>query len=96
MSEETLPSGARQQSEQYEFTEFPLTMLALGSLSKRGSDYYGLGNWRGIPVDSHLNHAIGHVYKCLAGLDTTTNFGDKEDHLLQAIWRLIAAYEVSK
>lgn len=59
-------------------------MLALGNVLFLGKEKYGKDNWRNIPTDDHLNHAMMHIFAHLAG--------DKQDvHLEHAFCRLMFA-----
>lgn len=52
-----------------------------------GESKYGEGNWKKISILSHINHALGHLFKYLAK--------DKsEDHLSHAASRLLFALEL--
>lgn len=64
----------------------PEAALVLAQVLHEGAEVYGEGqdNWRRIPVNDHLNHAVAHVYRHLGG-DTS------EDHLGHAFCRLMFA-----
>ena len=78
-------SGGQQSSTSYDFTLFdPHALFAIAEVLKKGADKYGTDNPRYISVNSHLNHALAHIYAHLAN--------DKQDnHLINACCRLIFA-----
>jgi len=53
-----------------------------------GAEKYGANNWRGIPVEDHLNHLIMHAYAYLAG-DRT------DEHLSHIMCRSMFAQAVA-
>ena len=59
----------------------PRAILKLGETLMEGSKKYTRDNWRKIPVESHINKAIIHLYSYLAG-DTS------DDHLGHAQCRV--------
>lgn len=69
----------------------PGAIAALARVLHEGAKVYGEGddNWRRIPVNDHLNHAVAHVYKYLEG-DTS------EDHLPHAFCRLMFAVALAE
>lgn len=84
---ETLPNGARQSAVDERFDLFPPhALLAVAAVLSRGAEKYGEGNWIGLPVHSHLNHAVRHVYQWLSG-------DRSEEHLSHAACRLLMAVE---
>lgn len=67
----------------------PLATLAVAQVLHGGAEKYGVNNWHSIPVESHLNHALVHVFAYLAG--------DRQDlHLDHAACRLLMALELQK
>lgn len=42
-------------------------MFEMAKVLHEGAEKYGANNWRGIPIDDHLNHLIMHAYAYLAG-----------------------------
>lgn len=64
----TNEKGASQSHLPYRFDliDGPATFKMAEVLSV-GADKYGVNNWRGIPVEDHLNHLIAHAYAWLAG-----------------------------
>lgn len=83
--------GGKQSASPYAFELLPPSaLLAAAEVARQGADKYGetIGdrNYTKIPYESHLNHAIAHVYAYLAG--------DRSDeHLAHAIVRLMFAYD---
>ena len=63
----------------------PTALFALANILAVGSAKYGEFNWRGLTVNSNLNHALTHIYAHLAG-DT------QDDHLGHAFCRLMFAF----
>lgn len=65
-------------------------MFAAARVAKEGADKYDETrherNYKKIPVDSHLNHALQHIYAYLAG-------DESDPHIAHAIVRLMFAYE---
>ena len=45
----------------------PRALLAEAQVLKAGADKYGVGNWKYIKIDDHLNHALAHIYAFLMG-----------------------------
>ena len=60
------------------------TMIRLGKVLQYGASRYGRDNWRKIPCEDHLNHALAHIFAAFAG-DT------QDDHLGHAFCRLMMA-----
>lgn len=84
---ETLPNGSKQSKVDCRYDLFPpLALEAVSVVLSQGAEKYGVGNWKGIPADSHLNHAVRHVYRHLSG-------DRSEDHLEHAACRLLMALE---
>lgn len=65
----------------------PSALLAVGEVMHFGAERYERNNWRRIDVDDHINHALVHIYKHLAG-------DDREPHLQHAATRLLMALEI--
>ena len=42
-------------------------LFAMANVLHEGACKYGANNWRGIPIEDHLNHLIMHAYAYLAG-----------------------------
>lgn len=64
-------------------------MFRLAAILDYGAKKYTPNNWRLIPIDDHLNHALTHIFGYLAG-DT------QDDHLGHAFCRLMFALGVTK
>lgn len=52
-------------------------MFEMAHVLHQGAVKYGENNWRGIPVEDHINHLIMHAYAYLSG--------DTSDHHLSHI-----------
>jgi hypothetical protein len=65
----------------------PKAILDLAKTLEEGRVKYGKDNWRNIEIDSHLNHALIHIFAYMAG-DTS------DDHLNHATCRLLFALEL--
>lgn len=67
-------------------------MFAAAEVARYGAEKYGETvddrNYTKIPSADHINHAVQHLFACLAG-DTS------DDHLGHAIVRCMFAYEVA-
>jgi len=63
-------------------------MFEMTRVLAEGADKYGPGNWRGIPIQDHLNHLLVHAYAYLAG-DTS------DDHLAHLMCRAMFAQAVA-
>ncbi|MDK2933582.1 MAG: hypothetical protein PWP27_1392 [Clostridiales bacterium] len=62
----------------------PYAILKAAKVLAEGAEKYGKDNWRLIPCEDHINHAIIHFYSWLAG--------DRSDeHLAHALCRAIFA-----
>jgi hypothetical protein len=90
--EETVSNdqGGKQSKLEYRFDLIdPKAIFALAQVMHEGAQKYEKDNWRKISAESHLNHALSHIYAHLAG--------DKQDnHLSHAFTRLMMAYAVEK
>ncbi len=92
MPTETNERGGRQSATPYAFHLLPPNAIfAAAEVAKYGAEKYGETqldrNYKKIPAEEHVNHAVQHLYAYLAG-DT----GD--DHLAHAILRAMFAFEV--
>ena len=89
---ETNENGGRQSATPYAFHFLPPhALFAAAEVAKYGAEKYGETlldrNYKKIPPEEHVNHAIQHLFAYLAG--------DKsDDHLSHAILRAMFAYEV--
>ena len=59
-------------------------MIAIAKVLKYGADRYEPNNWRLIPQEDHINHALIHIIAHLMG-DT------QDDHIDHALCRLMMA-----
>ncbi len=76
-------AGGRQSALPYRFDLIDaLAIFRLARVLAYGAERYEPNNWRKIPVDDHLNHAVAHIYAYLGG-DT------QDDHLGHAFCRLM-------
>lgn len=62
-------------------------MFSLANVLHTGEVRYGRDNWRKIDVDSHINHALSHIYAYLAG-------DKQDDHLSHGFCRMMMALGV--
>ena len=60
-------------------------MIAIAKVLKYGADRYEPNNWRLIPQEDHINHALIHIIAHLVG-DT------QDDHIDHALCRLMMAF----
>lgn len=60
-------------------------LLTIGRVLKEGADKYEANNWRLIPQESHLNHAIIHYIAYVLG-------DESDDHLAHFATRVMMAY----
>jgi Domain of unknown function (DUF5664) len=82
-------SGGNQSHIPRDYTLVPPDALAqVARCLYDGRRKYGKDNWRLIPSEDHINHAINHVYLHLAG-------NTREDHLVHAATRMFMALEMS-
>ena len=63
-------------------------MIAIAKVLKYGADRYEPNNWRLIPQEDHINHALIHIIAHLMG-DT------QDDHIDHALCRLMMALATS-
>jgi hypothetical protein len=64
------------------------SLIIVAQILAAGAIKYGVNNWKLIPTEDHVNHAVNHLYKFLAG-DTT------ENHLGNAACRVLFALYMS-
>lgn len=67
----------------------PVAAFELAKVMEHGAEKYAPRNWMKIPVDSHLNHLLMHVFAYLAG-------DRQEEHLTHALARASMAVEIEK
>jgi len=65
----------------------PKAVIEVGRVMLQGEVSHGKDNWRFIPLDEHLDHALLHIMEYLSG-------GTDEDHLSHAATRLLMALEL--
>ena len=86
----TNSQGGRQSKLDYRFDLIDTkAIFALANVLHTGEVRYGKDNWRKIDTESHLNHALSHIYAYLAG-DT------QDSHMGHAFCRLMMAIGVEK
>lgn len=82
------PNGAMEAKMSYGFHLLDAkAMFALAEVMHQGARKYARDNWRGIPVESHINHLLQHIFAFMAG-DT------QDDHLEHALARAMMALAV--
>ena len=64
-------------------------MIKIAKVLQVGAERYAPNNWRLIPQEEHINHALIHIIAHLAG-DT------QDEHLDHALCRLMMAYATEK
>lgn len=64
-------------------------VIRIAKVLQFGADKYKANNWRLIPQEEHINHALIHLIAALAG-DT------QDDHIDHALCRLMMAYATKK
>lgn len=74
----------------------PNALFRMAAILKLGAEKYGENNWRKIPVNDHINHAVGHLYQHL-GISLTAKVPIiAEDHLGHALCRVMFATALDK
>lgn len=68
----------------------PLVLLDVAKVLAEGKDKYGLYNYRKIPVEDHINHALIHILAHQAGDRSEGEIG----HIVHAICRLLFTAEI--
>ena len=63
-------------------------LFEMAAVLHTGAEKYGDHNWRGIPVDEHLNHLIMHAYAYLSG-------NRDDDHLSHIMCRGMFAQAIA-
>jgi hypothetical protein len=86
----TNEKGAKQSASPYrcDLLDGP-AILRLAAVLKYGADKYAPNNWRGIPTNDHINHALVHIFAYLAG-DT------QDDHLGHFLCRAMMAVAIEE
>jgi hypothetical protein len=84
----TNDQGARQSKVIHAMDQIPPdVLLKVAAVLHAGREKYGADNWRKIDQRDHLNHAMVHIVKFMAG-------DRSESHLVNAICRLMFAEAV--
>ena len=72
--QETNEKGGRQSKVSGRFDRIDVGALKrLAAVCKYGDGKYGPNNWRVIPLEDHLNHALEHIYNYLGILNRSSN-----------------------
>ena len=84
---EILENGAKQSKldVRYDLID-PKAIETLAEVLSYGAEKYGDENWHGIPLKSHLNHLVRHVYKFLEGDTGEDHLGHVFCRAMMAIW----------
>lgn len=83
-------NGGKQSVVEGLFTEIPpLAMFELAKVMEHGAKKYAPKNWHNIPVESHVNHALMHLFAWLAG-------DRQEKHLTHVLARAAMAVELEE
>lgn len=67
----------------------PQAIFALAEVLYQGAERHGEDNWRKIPINDHLNHALAHIYAYMAG-------DEQDDHLGHAFCRMMFAVALER
>jgi hypothetical protein len=70
----------------------PLVLLDVAKVLSEGKNKYGLYNYRKIPINDHMNHALIHIFAHLSGDRQEGEIG----HLTHALCRLFFAAEMTQ
>lgn len=61
-------NGAAESDSPYRFDLLPpLALASVAAVMATGAKKYGTDNWKLLPPESHLNHALQHVFAYTAG-----------------------------
>ena len=69
--------------------KYPDALIQIAKTLEEGVTKYSMNNWRLIPEEDHLNHALIHLYALEEG-DT------QDDHLGHFLTRIMMAYTTEK
>lgn len=87
--------GGKQSKLTYRMDLLPAAAtLEVGKVLEEGARRYAPNNWRLIDVDSHLNHAISHIFTFLQERATGGTGSSEREELSHAACRLLMALEV--
>ncbi len=64
-------------------------IMNIGKILQYGAERYEPNNWRLIPEEDHINHALIHIIAQIAG-------DRQDDHINHALCRLMMAYSTKK
>lgn len=80
--------GAKEAATPFRFDLVPpLALAEVAEILAEGAKKYGEGNWRGLSIETNLNHALQHIYAHLSG-------DENERHLSHAACRLMFALDI--
>jgi hypothetical protein len=85
---EVHPGGGRRSRVPERFDLVP-GLLEVATVMGKGADKYGLDNWRKLPPESVINHAIRHLYLYLSG-------DRSENHAAHAACNCLMLIELEK
>lgn len=87
--------GAEQSLVPFRFALIPPeAVFRLAEIMAHGEQKgYGRNNWRGIPFEDHVDHALSHLFAFLLG---DGDGKDKDDHLGHAFCRLAFAVSIQQ
>lgn len=81
--------GGKHAASPYAFELVPaVALFEVARTLADGARKYGVDNWRHVPINDNLGHALQHVYGYLAG-------DISDDHLAHAACRILFALELS-
>ncbi len=80
-------NGAGESLSPYRFDLLPAMALAdVAKVMAAGAEKYGVDNWKALPPESHLNHAMQHIFAYIAG---DTQEGNVIEHARHAATRIL-------
>jgi len=86
----TNKKGGKQSATLYRFDLIPPSALFdVARIVAQGSEKYGDNNWKKIETESHINHALQHLYAWLEG-------DESDEHLAHAACRCLFATYMEK
>lgn len=84
---DTNENGAKQTKLEVRFDLVPPDALTeIANVLYKGANKYGVDNWKGIPTNEHVNHALYHLYLYLTTKD--------KNHLKNASCRSMFALQL--
>lgn len=83
----TRENGAKESASPYRFDILPpLAIADVAEVMAVGAIKYGIDNWKSLPAESHLNHAMQHIFAYIAG---DTQEGDVIEHARHVATRIL-------